>query len=213
MKGIRRMILLDKDTAEEESEASKRESDDRVKTLDGPRSVPESICRELVLELVANHLPDELMDYQMFPQARSFNLYLVSVLIILLQPMQMCHLLSSSTYSSVPYPSTHSHSSSSSLLSFASSIHHDQLAYQILYKAARKRTEYFVLEAGVDTEGKVKAQLPEELLVLLQQSVDLDIDAENADIDGDREHVGPTYLHSHHTVLMSSFCRRYLYIY
>ncbi|KAJ3932590.1 MAG: hypothetical protein NXY57DRAFT_1072227 [Lentinula lateritia] len=194
MKGIRRMILLDKDTAEEESEASKRESDDRVKTLDGPRSVPESICRELVLELVANHLPDELMDYQMFPQARSFNLYLVSVLIILLQPMQMCHLLSSSTYSSVPYPSTHSHSSSSSLLSFASSIHHDQLAYQILYKAARKRTEYFVLEAGVDTEGKVKAQLPEELLVLLQQSVDLDIDAENADIDGDREHEIFVYL-------------------
>ncbi|KAJ3861751.1 hypothetical protein EV359DRAFT_46545 [Lentinula novae-zelandiae] len=157
MKGIRRMILLNKDTAEEESEASKRESDDRVKTLDGPRSMPESICRELVLELVANYLPDELIHYQI-------------------------------TYSSVPYPSTHSHSSSSSLLSFASSIHHDQLAYQILYKAAKKRTEYFVLEAGVDTEGKVKAQLPEELLVLLQQSVDLDIDAENADIDGDREH-------------------------
>ncbi|KAJ3808145.1 hypothetical protein F5876DRAFT_46635 [Lentinula aff. lateritia] len=140
MKGVRRMILLDKDTAEEESEASKRESDDR-----------------------------------------------------------MCHLLSSSTYSYVPYPSTHSHSSSSSLSSFASSIHHDQLAYQILYKATKKRTEYFVLEAGVDTEGKVKAQLPEELLVLLQQSVDLDIDVENADIDGDREHVGPTYLDSHHT--------------
>ncbi|KAJ3872691.1 hypothetical protein F5051DRAFT_148142 [Lentinula edodes] len=173
MKGIRSMILLDRDAAEEEIEASKRESDGRVKSLDGPRSAPESVCRELVLELVANHLPDELMDYQMFPQ--------------------MCHLLSSSTYSSVPYPPTNSHLSSS-LPSFASSIHHDQLAYQILHKAAKKRTEHFVLEAGVDTEGKVKAQLPEELLVLLQQSVDLDIDVEKADIDSDREHEIFVYL-------------------
>ncbi|KAJ3917960.1 hypothetical protein F5877DRAFT_43580 [Lentinula edodes] len=129
MKGIRGMILLDRDAAEEEIEASKRESNGRVETLDGPR-----------------------------------------------------------TYSSVLYPPTNSHLSSS-LPSFASSIHHDQLAYQILHKAAKKRTEHFVLEAGVDTEGKVKAQLPEELLVLLQQSVDLDIDVEKADIDGDREHV------------------------
>ncbi|KAJ3894553.1 hypothetical protein GG344DRAFT_40829 [Lentinula edodes] len=136
MKGIRGMILLDRDTAEEEIEASKRESDGR-----------------------------------------------------------MCHLLSSSTYSSVPYPPTNSHLSSS-LPSFASSIHHDQLAYQILHKAAKKRTEHFVLEAGVDTEGKVKAQLPEELLVLLQQSVDLDIDVEKADIDSDREHVSPSYIHT-----------------
>ncbi|KAF8828303.1 hypothetical protein HHX47_DHR4000608 [Lentinula edodes] len=64
----------------------------------------------------------------------------------------------------------------------------------ILHKAAKKRTEHFVLEAGVDTEGKVKAQLPEELLVLLQQSVDLDIDVEKADIDGDREHEIFVYL-------------------
>ncbi|KAH7872118.1 uncharacterized protein C8R40DRAFT_1173854 [Lentinula edodes] len=147
MKGIRGMILLDRDAAEEEIEASKRESNGRVETLDGPRSVPES----------------------------------------------MCHLLSSSTYSSVLYPPTNSHLSSS-LPSFASSIHHDQLAYQILHKAAKKRTEHFVLEAGVDTEGKVKAQLPEELLVLLQQSVDLDIDVEKADIDGDREHEIFVYL-------------------
>ncbi|KAJ3986996.1 hypothetical protein F5890DRAFT_1406039 [Lentinula detonsa] len=107
MKSIKSMIL-DGDSANEE--------------------IPESVCRELVLELVANHLSDELMDHQTFYKASPF---------------------------------------------------------QILHKAAKKCTEHFVLEAGVDTEGKLEAQLPKELMVLLQQSLNLDIDADDANLTGD----------------------------
>jgi hypothetical protein len=47
-----------------------------------------------------------------------------------------------------------------------------QMAYRLLQDAAYKRTEYLVVEAGVDTEGLVKAELPIELLEIVQRSLD-----------------------------------------
>ncbi|KAK1229957.1 hypothetical protein PQX77_006950, partial [Marasmius sp. AFHP31] len=44
-----------------------------------------------------------------------------------------------------------------------------KMAYNLLRQAARKHTEHLVVEAGVDTEDKFKAELPHELLVALQQ--------------------------------------------
>ncbi|KAG7097872.1 hypothetical protein E1B28_005184 [Marasmius oreades] len=44
-----------------------------------------------------------------------------------------------------------------------------KMAYKLLQQVAKKRTEHFVVEAGVDTEDKFKAELPHELLVALQQ--------------------------------------------
>ncbi|KAJ6608207.1 hypothetical protein B0H10DRAFT_2068569 [Mycena sp. CBHHK59/15] len=46
-----------------------------------------------------------------------------------------------------------------------------KMTYQILQVAARKRTEHFVIESGVDVEGVVKADLPLELLDILQTSL------------------------------------------
>ncbi|KAE9393090.1 hypothetical protein BT96DRAFT_999800 [Gymnopus androsaceus JB14] len=141
MRGVRD-LLTDGSEGEEESSAS---------SSSNPRSelsVPENVCRELALELVANYLPDELIDYEVFPK--------------------MCHLLYSNPSSST-------------------TIRHPQLAYQILHKAAKRRTEYFVLEAGVDTEGKVEPRLPKELMVLLQREVNLDLELGEARGDGSRE--------------------------
>ncbi|KAF4581811.1 hypothetical protein EYR40_002829 [Pleurotus pulmonarius] len=42
-----------------------------------------------------------------------------------------------------------------------------KLAYQLLHKAAKKHTEHLVIEAGVDSDGVVKAELPAELLDIL----------------------------------------------
>jgi hypothetical protein len=44
-------------------------------------------------------------------------------------------------------------------------------AYHLLQGAAKKRTEYLVIEAGVDAEATVKDGLPKELLDILQQSL------------------------------------------
>ncbi|KAF8650294.1 hypothetical protein AX16_005322 [Volvariella volvacea WC 439] len=46
-----------------------------------------------------------------------------------------------------------------------------RMAYRLLSVAAKKRTEYYVIEAGVDTESTVKAELPLELLSILQQVI------------------------------------------
>ena len=46
-----------------------------------------------------------------------------------------------------------------------------KMAYKFLRGAAQKRTEYFVIEAGVDTEGTVKADLPPEILDIVQRMV------------------------------------------
>lgn len=45
------------------------------------------------------------------------------------------------------------------------------MGYHLLHNAARKRTEHFVIEAGVDTEHVVKPELPHELLAILKQSL------------------------------------------
>ncbi|KAJ7074942.1 hypothetical protein B0H15DRAFT_1027322 [Mycena belliarum] len=49
-----------------------------------------------------------------------------------------------------------------------------KMTYQLLTVAARKRTEHFVIEAGVDVDATVKADLPLELLDILQTSLNLD---------------------------------------
>lgn len=48
-----------------------------------------------------------------------------------------------------------------------------KMAYDLLQEAAKKRTEYLVIEVGVDTESSVKPELPAELISLLQTSLDL----------------------------------------
>jgi hypothetical protein len=52
-----------------------------------------------------------------------------------------------------------------------SSTNVQKTAYQFLQGAARKRTEHLVIEAGVDTEGTVKADLPVEILDILQRTI------------------------------------------
>ncbi|KAJ7636847.1 hypothetical protein FB45DRAFT_907475 [Roridomyces roridus] len=51
------------------------------------------------------------------------------------------------------------------------SIEVQKMTYQLLGVAARKRTEHFVIEAGVDVDAVVKAELPLELLDILQTSL------------------------------------------
>jgi hypothetical protein len=46
-----------------------------------------------------------------------------------------------------------------------------KMAYQFLQGAARKRTEHLVIEAGVDTEDTFKAELPLEILGILQRTI------------------------------------------
>lgn len=53
-----------------------------------------------------------------------------------------------------------------------------KMAYQLLKVASQKRTEYFVIEAGVDTEAAVNALLPPELLNILQRDIQFNRDAE-----------------------------------
>lgn len=45
------------------------------------------------------------------------------------------------------------------------------MAYTMLREAAAKRTEHIVVEAAVETETEFKAELPLELIELLQQSL------------------------------------------
>ena len=46
-----------------------------------------------------------------------------------------------------------------------------KMAYQFLQGAAKKRTEHLVIEAGVDTEGTARADLPLEILEILQRNI------------------------------------------
>lgn len=52
------------------------------------------------------------------------------------------------------------------------------MAYQLLHEAAKKYTETLVIDAAVDTEGAMTAELPMELLDILQRSLNLE-DAED----------------------------------
>ncbi|KAF7291984.1 Delta-9 fatty acid desaturase protein [Mycena indigotica] len=49
-----------------------------------------------------------------------------------------------------------------------------KLTYQLLTIAAKKRTEHLVIEAAVDTEGETTADLPSELLDILQTRLNFD---------------------------------------
>lgn len=51
-----------------------------------------------------------------------------------------------------------------------------KMAYDLLHEAARKRTEWLVIEVGVDAESTIKPELPSELVGLLQTSLELDIE-------------------------------------
>jgi E3 ubiquitin-protein ligase listerin len=52
-----------------------------------------------------------------------------------------------------------------------------KMAYQMLQEAAKKHTEYVVVEAAVDSEGAYQARLPAELLDILTQTVDIHEDS------------------------------------
>ncbi|KAG2130479.1 hypothetical protein BD769DRAFT_1452567 [Suillus cothurnatus] len=45
-----------------------------------------------------------------------------------------------------------------------------RMGYSLLQRAARKRTEHFVIESAVDTEDNFSAELPAELLAILQSN-------------------------------------------
>jgi hypothetical protein len=45
-----------------------------------------------------------------------------------------------------------------------------RMGYSLLHRAARKRTEHFVIESAVDTEDNFNAELPAELLAILQSN-------------------------------------------
>ncbi|RPD56966.1 hypothetical protein L226DRAFT_615267 [Lentinus tigrinus ALCF2SS1-7] len=51
------------------------------------------------------------------------------------------------------------------------SVNVQRMAYQLLQEAAKKYTEELVIEAAVDTEGTMKAELPPELLDILQRTL------------------------------------------
>jgi len=48
------------------------------------------------------------------------------------------------------------------------------MAYQLLHKSAKKRTEHIVIEAGVSVpdSDSIKPELPPELIAFLQRSID-----------------------------------------
>lgn len=63
-----------------------------------------------------------------------------------------------------------------------------RMGYSLLHKAARKRTEYFVIESAVDTEDNVSAEIPAELLAILQSNLPLaegfhDSESDNVEMD------------------------------
>ncbi|KAJ7056206.1 hypothetical protein C8F01DRAFT_377750 [Mycena amicta] len=63
-----------------------------------------------------------------------------------------------------------------------------KMTYQLLTVAARKRTEHLVIETGVDVDDTVKADLPLELLDILQTSLNFDqgdlLDVEESTVFG-----------------------------
>lgn len=53
------------------------------------------------------------------------------------------------------------------------SVEVQKMAYQLLHKSAKKRTEYIVIEAGVSApdSDSIKPELPPELIAFLQRSI------------------------------------------
>lgn len=63
-----------------------------------------------------------------------------------------------------------------------------RIGYSLLHKAARKRTEHFVIECAVDIDDGVTAELPAELLAILQSNFPsteefYDSESDNIEID------------------------------
>lgn len=68
-----------------------------------------------------------------------------------------------------------------------------RMGYNLLHNAARKRTEHFVIESAVDTEDSISAELPTELLAILQSSLFLaeelqDLESDFVEIDSSELH-------------------------
>lgn len=57
-----------------------------------------------------------------------------------------------------------------------------KMAYQHLREAAKKRTEYLVIETGVDTEDNIQAELPIQLIDILQRYFNQDEQNDNVRI-------------------------------
>lgn len=71
------------------------------------------------------------------------------------------------------------------------------MAYQLLQHAAAKRTEYLVIEAGVDTEPTFTAELPSELISILQRDLHLVEEVEGAEqVSPPAKSNGCTYSHT-----------------
>lgn len=49
-----------------------------------------------------------------------------------------------------------------------------KMAYQLLHEAAKKRTEYLVIETAVDVDDTIKIELPAELLEIVHRNLDPD---------------------------------------
>ncbi|EEB98781.1 hypothetical protein MPER_01656, partial [Moniliophthora perniciosa FA553] len=94
-------------------------------------------------------------------------------------PASTCRELILSIVQNLP-PSLVEHESLSKMCHLLSdpSVDVQKMAYQLLQQAAKKHTEHLVIEAGVDTEDKFKAELPPELVVILQQSLNVDYSEE-----------------------------------
>ncbi|KAI3605699.1 delta 9-fatty acid desaturase [Moniliophthora roreri] len=89
-------------------------------------------------------------------------------------PVSTCRELILSIAQNLP-PSLVDHESLSKMCHLLSdpSVDVQKMAYQLLQQAAKKHTEHLVIEAGVDTEDKFKAELPPELVVILQQNLNI----------------------------------------
>ena len=62
-----------------------------------------------------------------------------------------------------------------------------KMAYQLLKAAAKKRTEHFVIEAGVDTEAVVHATIPNELLDIILREMHFGYNLDAADNSQDQD--------------------------
>ena len=51
-----------------------------------------------------------------------------------------------------------------------------KMAYSMLQVAAQKRTEHLVIEAGVDTSAEANFELPEEVIAIIQNSLNIEED-------------------------------------
>jgi E3 ubiquitin-protein ligase listerin len=114
-------------------------------------STPVSTCRELALSIVQD-LPSSLIQEDTLQTART--LVLIFIFYADFRELQMCHLV------------------------MDSSVDVQKMSFQLLREAARKRTEYLVVEAGVDTEGTFKAELPQEMVVILSSLQGIDAEAQ-----------------------------------